>query len=143
MPEQMADGRLVAESGVGSAQLFGHPGVTHGEALDVYLVDDRVRIRAPGPGAVAPAERIVDHQAARHVPRRIQRARRIRVIRGVPEHLGPEAHRPVDGPGVRVEQQLGRVEAQARARIVTARGAVAVGLPGTDLREETCQTPAS
>ena len=134
----MADGRLMAQPGVGSAQLGRHPGVSHGEALDVHLVDDRVRVRVPGPGAVAPAIRLVYHQAARHVRRRIQRARRVGVAAGrIPQHLGPEAHRPGQRPGVRVQQQLGRVAAHAPGRVIRAGGPVPVGLPGPDPRHET------
>ena len=135
--EQMADGRLVTEPGVGALQLGRYAGVPHGEALDVHLVDDRVRVRTPGPGGVVPTERLVHDQAAWHMPGRVQRARRSGVAAGrVPEHLGPEAHSPAERPGVRVEQQLGRVAAQPRARVVTAAGAVPIGLPEAGARHE-------
>ena len=53
---QVGDGRFVAQAGVGPAQLGRHLGVAHGEALDVHLVDDRVRVRVPPAGTVLPRE---------------------------------------------------------------------------------------
>ena len=46
--------------------------MAHGEALDVDLVQHRVRVPAPGPVAVLPAERRVHDQAPGHVPGGVQ-----------------------------------------------------------------------
>ena len=54
--EQVLDGGLRSQAGVGAAQLFGHAGHSLGEALDVQLVDQRLvpgRVRRP---IVAPGE---------------------------------------------------------------------------------------
>jgi hypothetical protein len=42
--DEMGDRRFVREPGVGPAQMFRHGRMRGGEALDVDLVDDRVRI---------------------------------------------------------------------------------------------------
>ena len=71
--------------------------------------------------------------------RRPSRACSARPGRRRPGSRAPRARSapPADRPGVGVEQQLGRVVAQTRARIVTAGGAVPVGLPGADPGDET------
>ena len=54
--EQVRDGGLVGQAGVGPAQLRGNVRVAHGEALDVDLVEDRVRGSGAGSGS-RPARR--------------------------------------------------------------------------------------
>lgn len=54
--EQVGDGRFMTQSGVSPAQLGRHAGMTHGEALDVHLVDNRVCVGVPGVGTVLPRE---------------------------------------------------------------------------------------
>ena len=135
-PGQVVGDRLVREPGVGAAQVLGHVRVAHGEPLDVRLVDDRVRVAAPRRLVVAPLEPAVGDDAARHVPGRVQRARRVRVRRVVVEHLGPERHLTVHRPRVRVEQQLGRVAAQPAARVPRPVHPESVGLPGAGTRHE-------
>ena len=69
---QVRDGGLVAQAGVGPAQLRRDVRVAHGEALDVDLVEDRVRVAVPGPLIVVPAECRVHDQAPGHVPGGVQ-----------------------------------------------------------------------
>ena len=133
---QVRDGGLVAQAGVGPAQLGRDVRVAHGEALDVDLVDDRVRVAVPGPFVVLPAERGVDDQAPLYVPGGVQGARLGRVGLVLAEHLGPERDRSADRLGVRVEQQLGRVAPQAPRRIPRTADPVPVGLPRADTRHE-------
>jgi hypothetical protein len=54
--EQVPDGGLVPQPGVGAAQFFWYAGVAHGEAFYVDLVYDRVRVPAPLPVTVMPVE---------------------------------------------------------------------------------------
>ena len=114
---QVRDRGLVTEPGVGTAQLRRYIGMAHGEALDVDLVDHRVRVAVPGPAAVLPVEGRVHDQAPRHVPGGVEGARGVRVVHVVAEHLGPERDRSADRPRVGVEEQLGRVAAQALGRV--------------------------
>ena len=114
---QMRDCGVVAQAGVGPAQLGRDVWMAHGEALDVDLVHDRVCVPVPRAVAVLPAERRVGDQAPRHVPGGVQGARLGGVGRVLAEDLGPEGDRPADRLGIRVEQQLGRVAPQPLGRI--------------------------
>src|SRR5262245_50199774 len=106
------------------------------EALDVDLVDDRVGEGVPGPGPIAPGVRRVDDQAAGDVPGGVERAGHLGVVEGIAEHLRSGPYLAVDRPGVRIEQQLGRVAAQTVARVVRPAGPITVGLAGTDVGDE-------
>ena len=122
--------RFAGQPGIRSAQLRGHPRMAHGEALDVQLVDDRVLVPVRPGGRVGPLERPAGHQAARHERRGVRGTRRVGPRGGVAEHLRAAADRPRQRPGVRVEQQLGRVAAQAASRVVGAGHPVPVRLAG-------------
>ena len=127
---------LVGQPGVRPAQLRRDVRVPYGEALDVDLVDDRVREVALLRGVGTPVEGIIGDQAERHVSGGIERAGRVGVVPGVVEHRGPERDLTADRPRVRVEQQLGRVAAQPAGRVVRPVHAEPVGLPGTDPGDE-------
>ena len=133
---QVGDSGIVAQAGVGAAQLGRDVGVAHGEALDVDFVDDRVRVAVPGPLIVVPAELRVDNQAAGHVPGGVQGGPLAGVGRVLAEHLGPERDRSADRLGVGVEEQLGRVAPQAPVRVPRAVDPVPVGLARADSRHE-------
>ena len=101
------------EPGVRAAQLLGHPVVQLRHALDVQLVDDGV---APAPlhrRVAAPVEPVVDDHALGDVRRRVGVVALGGASGVVPEHRGHRVELAADGPGVGVEQQLRRVEAQA------------------------------
>ena len=138
---QVLDDGVVPEPGVGPAQRLGHPRMAHGEAPDVRLVHDRVAEAVPGGLVGTPAEHRVGDQAERHVPGRVERARRVGVAPLVVEHLGPERHPAPHRPHVRIEQQLGRVAAQSPAGIPGPVDAVPVGLPGADRGHEPVPYP--
>src|SRR5690606_9440480 len=119
-------------TGVGAAQLGRHLRVGAGQALDVGLVDHGVGVPAAGPGVVAPVEGGVGDHAQHGVPGAVARVGPVRVTfvrRGVVVDL------PVDGGGVRVEEQLRRVAAVAGRRVPGAVHPVAVALPGADAGE--------
>ena len=132
----MRDSGLVGQAGVGPAQLRGNVRVAHGEALDMNLVQDRVRGAVPGQVLVLPGVPGVHDQAPRHVRGGVQAAGPGRVGFVLAEYLRPEQDRSADGLGVRVEQQLGRVAPQAPGRVPGPGDAVAVGLPGAGARHE-------
>ena len=127
--EQVRDGGFVAQAGVGPAQRRGNAGMAHGEALDMDLVDDRVRVAVPGAVVILPAECRVHDQAPGHIRRRIQGARLAGVGCILAEHLRPERDRSADRLRVGVQQQLGRVAPQALGRVPGSADAVPVGLP--------------
>ena len=131
--EEVVDGGRVGEAGVGAAELLRDVGVAHRHALHVGLVDDRV-----GPGdvrvaVVAPGKEGVDHDAARHVRRRVELAPLLLLrAEDVAEDLRSPLDRSLDRLGVGVEQQLGRVAAEAALGLVGAVDAEAVALAGPD-----------
>ena len=129
-PRQVLDARLVAEPGVGPPQLGGYARMPHGEALDVELVDDRVRVIALQPDIGTPVERPVRDQAERHVAGRVERARGVVVSPVVVEHLRPEPDLAARRPRIGIDQELGRIAAQALGGVVGTVYPVPVGLPG-------------
>ncbi len=115
---QAFDRCRMREAGVRSAELLGNPGMLHREALDVGLVDDRLRQPGAGRVVVAPVEtvRVGDH-SEHHVAGAIRRVLYFRVVQLVREHRLRPVVRAADRGRVRVEQHLRRVEAQTRSRI--------------------------
>jgi hypothetical protein len=140
--DQMGDRGVVAQPRVGAPQRRRDPGMGHGEPLDVHLVDDGVGVAVPRTDAAGPVERRVDHQAPGDVTGRVELARPVGIGGVVAEDLGSEPHRPGGGPGVRVEQQLGRVAAQAAGRVPGAGGPVAVRLTDAHAVDEAMPDPA-
>ncbi len=129
---QVGEGVVGGQPGVGAAQVLPHAGMALGEALDVGLVDDRLRPRRARRAVVLPVEGLVDDQELGD--------RRLGVLvvglevgvgvvaRG---HVGQRVgrvppDRALDRLGVGVDEQLGRVEAVARLGVVDAVDAVAV-----------------
>ena len=125
---QIGPNGVVCQPRVGSTQFLGDARVPHGEALDVDLVDHRVREVPPERGVRAPVEGRVRDQAERHVPGGVERAGRVVVVPGVVEHLRAERDLAAHRPRVRVEQQLGRVAAQPAGGVVRPAHAEPVGL---------------
>ena len=117
-----------SEPGIGAAQRFRNGRVKLGEATDMRLVDDRILPRGAPARRTAPAEGRVDHATP------VGEGSRIAIVEGevvAALHLVAEQGR-VPGqltdhlPGVRIEQQLVRVEAMAGRRLVGAVDAIAV-----------------
>jgi hypothetical protein len=118
--DEVVQGGLVREPGIGAAELVRHTGVGRGEPTHVHLVEDRVGERMPGARCRRPG-RGSCNQAARHVASRIQHAARGVVIRCIVEQFESEAHAAIDGPGVGVEEKLGRVITKTSGGIVGSR----------------------
>ena len=127
---QVVGDRRVREAGVRAAQLLGDVRVQLGQPLHVGLVDQALVVGDVEAAVALPVEERVDDDAVQHVRRRVVVVARVRVA----EVVAVERRVPLDRAGgrlgVRVEQQLGRVEPQARARVVRAVHAVAVALAG-------------
>ena len=135
---EVLERRLGGQPGVGAAQVLADVGVGHGEALDVRLVDDRVRERGPRRPVALPVEGVVDHDRLGH------RGGVVLVVGlevGVLVAVGDVGQDvgvvlPVDGAldrlGVGVDQQLVGVEAVALVGRVGPVHAVAVALSGAD-----------
>ncbi|CAM5702039.1 hypothetical protein STENM36S_01127 [Streptomyces tendae] len=125
----MVHDRRVREARVGAAQFLGHVGVGAAQSPDVGLVDDALRVRAPGRAVVAPVEEGVGDHAEHGVPGAVAR---VGPALGPLEEGGVVVHHPVHGAGVRVEEQLRRVAAVADGRGPRAVDPVAVALPRAD-----------
>ena len=143
--DEVGDGRLVAEPGVGAAQLRRDVRVRRREALDVDLVDDRV-----GVAGAAGRRSVVQSKAGSTTRLRGTWPAESSVLGASgssaswPSTSGPNRDLAGDRPGVRVEQQLGRVARGPRGpgRTGRSRGTRRPGpapTPGT----KPCQTPAS
>ena len=138
--QEVRDGVVGREAGVGAAQVLAHPGPQLREALHVGLVDHRLVHRGAQRAVALPLEARVDHYALRD---------RVGVVLVVGLEVGVlaagrdvgqdvaevEPDRPLDRLRVRVEQQLARVEAMALGRRVRAVDAVSVALARADERQ--------
>ncbi len=138
---QVVQGRLRGETRVGAAQVVAHLRVQHREALDVRLVDHRLVQRRVRPAVALPVEARVDHHRLGHgVDVVLVVALEVGVLvvgRHVGQHVGRvPLHGAVDRLRVRVEQQLGRVEAGAGLGVVGAVDAEAVALARADAGQE-------
>ena len=136
---EVVDGRVGGEPGVGAAQILSHARMALREALHVQLVDDGLVPRRLERPVALPVEARVDHDAARH------RGRVVGVVgysgvtrsaRDVGEGVRSlPAHATFDRLRVRIDQQLGGVEAVPALGRVRAVDAAAVALPGPDSRQ--------
>ena len=136
-PAEVRQRLLGCEPGVLAAQVVAHARVQSREPLHVHLVDDGVGPRGRGRPVVLPVEVRVDHDALRNRVGVVLRVTdEVRVL-GAARHVRKRVsavplHRPLDRLRVGVDQQLVRVEAVTRARIVRTVDAVPVALPGPD-----------
>ena len=129
---QVGDGGRTGHAFIGAAQLGRHVGVGLGEALDVHLVDDAFAHRDVRASIAFPVELVhaSDHGLGH--------------VGGVVVHLGVGTVQmgfmplelAVQAPGVGVQQQAGRVVAQAARRVVGAIHAVAVDQPRAGIGQE-------
>ena len=135
---QVVDDGGGAETGERSALALADVRMAHGVAADMRLVDHRLGPRHPGPGVLAPGERLLDHPAFGHRSGVVAAVeRQVGARRSEPEAVmgvGP-AHQPRQGPGVGIHQQLVGVEPVALFGGIGAVHPVAVDLPGLDVRQ--------
>src|SRR5689334_9173710 len=134
----MIDDDIGAEPEVRAAQVLRHSGMSHRHALHVTLVDHGPVPRYLQSPIVAPSERRIDDDALRHAAGRVAVVALeilIRVAQLVREERVAPLQRASDGAGVRVEEELGRVEAVALIRVIRAMHAISIQLTGPHVRE--------
>ncbi len=129
---QVLDDGRVAHTGVAAADLLRQPRVGPGQPAHMRLVDHRLVVRAVRRGVVAPVEGGVDHHGQHGVPETVGGVPLLRAVEPVPEERRVRVQPAVDGLGVGVQQQFGRVAAVALLRPVGAVHPVAVALSGPD-----------
>ena len=123
----------VGDAAVGPAQLRFDVGMADGGPLDVGLVDHGVAQGDARRPVTGPVEERVGDDRAGCVRRVVGRLRLHRVVGLVGVERRMPLHRPVDGLGVRVEQELGGVAADAAGRIPRRVDPVAVVLARPDV----------
>ena len=138
---EVGQGGIMGQPGIAAANRLGHVWVGRREALDMHLVQHRVLVGVARTAPLAPGEDGIDDKAARNVDRRVQWAGPVRIGRVVAEDFRSEPDLAVDGPRVRVEQQLRRVVAHPAGRVPRPGDPVAVGLPRSDARHEPVPHP--
>ena len=138
-PGEVLDERRIGDARVRAAQVLGHVGVQLRGALHVRLVDHRVGPGRAQPTVALPVEERVGHHALGHVQRAVVLVALRRIGEVVGEHRGVPVDEPVDGPGVRVDEQLARVAAVSDVRVVGAVHPQAVTRPGFDIGEVTVE----
>ena len=131
---QVLDHGGMSQPGVRAAQLLGHLGMESRHPFDVSLVDHRFVQRRVGMAVAGPVEMRMLHDRAVDVRRAVLVVARrlvaevVRVARGVPAHLA------LDRAGVRIQEKLVRVAADAVLGRVRPVNPVAVSLAGADVR---------
>ena len=134
-PLEVLDDDRMRDRAVRPADLLRNVRMPLGEALHVRLVDDGLgvgRLRLP---VARPVEERVDHDALHHRLRGVVVVARVGIAEVVAEHRLAPLDLAIDGLGVRVEQQLVRVEPLPVLGIVGPVHAVAVALPGLHGRQ--------
>ncbi len=129
---EMVDHHRVHQAHVGAADVGRDLGVAHRHRPHVRLVDHGLVVRDPQRAVVGPVEERVDDHRALGVGRRVVVVERAVVAEPVGVQRLVPVDLPVDGLGVRVEQQLGGVAPVAAGGVVRAVDAEAVALPGHD-----------
>jgi hypothetical protein len=135
---QVIEDRVGCEAEISPAQLLRHFGVPHRHALDMTLVDNSPSPRSSEWPLVPPAEPRLDDEGLGHPARTV-----LRVQEQIPigilamRRKSGEGTAPLQGSayrlGVRIEQQLCRVEAPAFGRGPPAVHPVAVCLSGSNV----------
>jgi hypothetical protein len=113
---EIVDHRRGGEPRVSSAQWLGHVRIEHRVAAHVQLVDHHVVPRHIGGAVVVPGEGRLGHLAFGHAAGTVAPVERevvAPVADGVAEHRVAPAQASDDVAGIRIEQQLGRIEAMA------------------------------
>ncbi len=121
-----------------AADLLGHVGMQHRHPLDVGLVDHGAVPRRSGVLVVTPGEGRLHHDTLRQAGRAVggigdEVAGLQGRLHGVAGQRVAPANGAADRLGVRVEQQLGRIEAVAFLRLVRPMDSEPVQLAGTDV----------
>src|ERR1035437_704763 len=144
---QAEDGiRDIGVTGVQTCALpiLGDPGVGHGHAPDVALVDDGAVPGGEGGAVPAPGEGLVDHHRLGHPSGRVPRVEDEVAVgpgRVVPEILLAPADGPAHRLGVGVDEQLGPIEAVSLVRVPGSVDPVAVEAAGPGVGQVAVRDP--
>ena len=111
--DQVVDHRRMRQARIAAPQLLGDDRVTHGQALDMGLVDHRIGHRHLRRRIIAPVERRVHHHRFRHGKGRVAGVERLIPPRRA-DLVAHQRIRPAQPPrqphGIGVQKQLVRVE---------------------------------
>ena len=135
---QVRDDGFRGDGRIGAAQLFRNLRMQHRHAANMRFVNDGLVQRRGWPLLAAPVEARVDHRTdgrKRCAVPVIERKIAVRVAQTIAEQFIRPFQLASDGLGIRIEQQLVRIEAQPRVRIVGAMHAIAVQLTRTYARK--------
>ena len=138
--DEMLDRGGVSEAGVRPLNVGRHVRMPLGEALDVGLIDDRTVQRSARGTVIAPIERGVDYDSLGNSPSVVLRI--YRQVRGffAGELISEDRHGPIDLAGqrarIRVDEELGWVEAIAVIGVLRSRHTIAVALSWADSRQK-------
>src|SRR5208282_1076299 len=108
-------------------------GMQRGHPLHVRLVDDEILPRNCGLAIAIPVVRRIDHHALGHRGRavaQIQTRRSVDRGRAITDHRIVPSRRAIERARIRIEQQLGGVEAMSCRGIVGTADAIAIPLTG-------------
>src|SRR5688572_6807029 len=108
-----------------------------GEPLDVELVNDRIVERGVGTAVIPPGKGAVDDDPLGDAPRIVLLVSHqvITASQGIAEDGGIPIDTAGQSPRIRVDEELGRVEAMSGLRLPRAVDAIAVALAGTNARQ--------
>ena len=132
-PEQVVDDRVRGQSEVGAAQVRRDPGMLHGHAAHVRLVNDGPVPRRAGRTVVLPGEGGVDHDGLGERGRRVAAVEReigLRVAHRVAEQVVVPVDEAAHRLGIRIDEEFVGVETVAVRRLVRSVDLVAVQRPG-------------
>jgi hypothetical protein len=135
---QMIERRRRHQPRIRPAQILRHVGMTCGKPLDVHLIDDRLTPRNARRPIVPPCERRIDHDRLRHPRRAVPAVKHqigVRMSYLIPEERITPRHRPVNGSGVGIEQQLRRIEPMPRLRLPRPLHPIPIAQPRPRLRQ--------
>ena len=136
---QIFDRSRAADTSVSAAEFLRHIRPQLRETFHVHFIDHRAMQRNSGPLVIAPIKRIIDHHRFRHSPRVIAKIAR-QIFQLVTDDVGKHFVGPIDFAGdrfgIRIEQQLGTVEAHPLLGIVRTVDAVTVKLSRFYIRQE-------
>ena len=135
---EIVDHRRACHAAVGAAQSGRHLGMRHGEAAHMQLVDHHVLPGQRRTAVVTPGEGRLQHATFGHqggAVAAVERQVGAAIADAVAVERIPPSQLPDKVLGVRIDEQLVRVEAVAGLRLVRSMHAITIGLARPRLRQ--------